>query len=83
MANEDAEFAVVRDGLKPLIGRDLIDAPGISVTQNPSSHGDEETVTPNELLPEEHWGNDRSDDEIERNMCNATRDVTTREATRC
>ena len=30
---------------------------------------DEETVTPNELLPEEHWEIDRSDDEIERNMC--------------
>ena len=27
---------------------------------------DEETVTPNELLPEEHWGNDRSDNEIEK-----------------
>ena len=40
---------------------------------------DEEKVTPNELLPEEHWGNDRSDDEIERNMCKATRDATTRE----
>ena len=40
---------------------------------------DEETVTPNELLPEEHWGNDRSDDEIERNMCKATRDAATRE----
>ena len=26
---------------------------------------DEETVTPNELLPEDHWGNSRSDDEIE------------------
>ena len=31
------------------------------------------------MLPEEHWGNDRSDDEIERNMCKATRDATTRE----
>ena len=40
---------------------------------------DEETVTPNELLPEEHWGNSRSDDEIERNMCKATKDATTRE----
>ena len=40
---------------------------------------DEETVTPNELLPEEHWGNDRSDVEIERNLCKATRDATTRE----
>ena len=29
---EDAEFVVVRDGLKPLIGRDLFDALGISVT---------------------------------------------------
>ena len=40
---------------------------------------DEETVTPNELLPEEHWGNDCSDDEKERKMCKATRDATTRE----
>ena len=40
---------------------------------------DEETVTPNELLPEDHWGNSRSDDEIERNMCKATKDATTRE----
>ena len=40
---------------------------------------DEETVTPNELLPEEQWGNSRSDDEIERNMCKATKDATTRE----
>ena len=31
------------------------------------------------MLPEEHWGNDRSDDEVERNMCKATRDATTRE----
>ena len=40
---------------------------------------DEETVTPNELLPEEHWGNIRSDDEVERNMCKATKDATNRE----
>ena len=30
---EEAEFVVVRDGLKPLFGRDLFDALGISVTQ--------------------------------------------------
>ena len=36
-------------------------------------------VTPNELLPEERWGNDRSDDEVERNMCKAKRDAATRE----
>ena len=42
-------------------------------------YSDEETVTPNELLPEEHWGNDSSDEEVERNMCKATRDATTRE----
>ena len=29
---------------------------------------DEETVTPNELLLEEHWGNSRRDDEVEKNM---------------
>ena len=39
---------------------------------------DEETVTPNKFLPEELWENDRSDDEIERNMCKATRDATSR-----
>ena len=38
---------------------------------------DEETVTPNELLPEEHWGNYRSDDEIEKNMRKAVRDAST------
>ena len=31
---EDAEFVVVKDGLKPLIGRDLIEALGISITQS-------------------------------------------------
>ena len=36
---------------------------------------DEETVKPNELLPEEHCGNSRSDDEIEKNMCKATKDA--------
>ena len=35
---EDAEFVVVHDGLKPLIGRDLFDALGISVTQTPNSN---------------------------------------------
>ena len=30
---EDAEFVVVKKGLKPLIGRDLFDALGTSVTQ--------------------------------------------------
>ena len=30
---EDAELVVVSDGLKPLIGRNLYDALGISVTQ--------------------------------------------------
>ena len=35
---EDAEFVVFRDGLKPLIGRDLFDALGISVTQTPNSN---------------------------------------------
>ena len=40
---------------------------------------DEETVTPNELLLEDYCGNSRSDNEIERNMCKATKDATTRE----
>ena len=35
---KDAEFVVVRDGLKPLIGRDLFDALGILVTQTPNSN---------------------------------------------
>ena len=39
----------------------------------------EETVTPNELLPEEHWGNYGSGDEMEKNMCKAVRDASTRE----
>ena len=34
---KEAEFVVVRDGLKPLIGRDLFD--GISVTQTPKYEG--------------------------------------------
>ena len=40
---------------------------------------DEETVTPNELLPEEQWGAYRSDDEIERHLYKATQDAQTRE----
>ena len=35
---KDAEFVVVRDVLKPLIGRDLFDALGITVTQTPNSN---------------------------------------------
>ena len=35
---EDAEFVVVRDGLNPLIGRDLFDALRISVTQTTNSN---------------------------------------------
>ena len=31
------------------------------------------------LLPEEHWGNYRSDDEIKKNMCKAVRDASIRE----
>ena len=34
---EEAEFVVVRHGLKPLVGRDLFDALGISVTQIPKN----------------------------------------------
>ena len=40
---------------------------------------DEETVTPNELLPEEHRGKTRSDDEVERNLCKATHNASSRE----
>ena len=32
---EDAELVVVKEGLKPLLGRDLFEALGISVTQTP------------------------------------------------
>ena len=35
---EDAEFVVVKEGLKPLIGRDLFEALGISITQILSSN---------------------------------------------
>ena len=51
----------------------------LSYEKNLNHYLDEETATPNELLPEEHWGNDRSDDGKERNLCKATRDATTRE----
>ena len=51
----------------------------LSFEKNLNHYIDEEMVTPNAMLPEEHWGNDRSDDEVERNMCKATRDATTRE----
>ena len=36
---EEAEFVVVSDRLKPLVGRDLFDALGISVTQIPKNEG--------------------------------------------
>ena len=49
---EDAEFFVDRDGLKQRIGRDQFDALGISFTQILNSVDDEETITPNDLLPE-------------------------------
>ena len=35
---EDAEFVVVKDGLKPLIGRDLFEALGFSITQTVCSN---------------------------------------------
>ena len=36
---KDAESVVVRDGLKPLIGRDVLEALGISITQTLCSDG--------------------------------------------
>ena len=36
---KDAEFVVVRDGLKPIIGRDVFEALGISITQTLCSDG--------------------------------------------
>ena len=35
---EDADFVVIKDGLKPLIGKDLIDALEMSITQILCSH---------------------------------------------
>ena len=35
--------------------------------------------SPNELLPEDHGGNYRSDEEIERNLCTATKEALSRE----
>ena len=40
---------------------------------------DEDTVTPNELLLEEHWGNYHSNDGVKKNMCKALKDAFTRE----
>ena len=34
---------------------------------------------PNELLPEDQWGNYRSDEEIENNMCKVTQEALSRE----
>ena len=51
---EDAEFVVLKNELKPLIGRDLFEALEISSTQTLCSDEDDETVTPKELLPEDH-----------------------------
>ena len=51
----------------------------LSYEKNFNHYLDEETVTPNELLPEEHWENDRCDDEIEKNMCKTTKNAHSRE----
>ena len=40
---------------------------------------DEETVTPNELLPEDYWRNSCSDEEVEKNICMATKEALSRE----
>ena len=40
---------------------------------------DDETVTPNELLPEDLWGNYSSDREVEKNMCAVTKVALSRE----
>ena len=69
--NEDAEFVVASDGLKLIIGRDVFEALGISITQTLNSVEDEETVTQIELEPWDHWGNYRSDKVLERNMYKA------------
>ena len=52
---------------------------GLSYDKILNHYLDEETVTPNELLPEEHWGNTCSDDEIKRNMCKATHNASSHE----
>ena len=46
--------------------------------KNLNQYFDGETVTPNELLPEEHCWNSLSDDEVKKNMCKAVRDASTR-----
>ena len=51
----------------------------LSYGKTSSHYLDEETVTANELLPEDQWGNYRSDEEIERNMCKATQEALSRE----
>ena len=40
---------------------------------------DEETVTPNELLPEDHCGKYRSEEKTNRYMCKATHKALSRE----
>ena len=40
---------------------------------------EEETVTPNELLTEDLWGNYRNDGEVEKNMCTVTKVALSRE----
>ena len=40
---EDAEFVVVRDGLKTFIGRNFCDGPGISLSKT-LNHNDESTI---------------------------------------
>ena len=42
-------------------------------------YSDKKTVTPIELLTEDHWGNYRSNEEIERNMCKATHEALSRD----
>ena len=51
----------------------------LSYDKNLNHYLDEEKTTPYKLLPEEHWGNYRGDDAIEKNMCRAVRDASTRE----
>ena len=38
----------------------------LSYDKRPKHYLEEETVTPNEILPEEHWGAYQTDEEIEK-----------------
>ena len=78
-ACDTANFTAVADGLKSLIGRDLFDQLGLAVTQS-TILKDEDTVMPEEILPDEKWVNGyRSDIEVEIGMTRANTEAKSRE----